>query len=138
MSTNLPNPVFLMLDPDPNVDGIPDPQPISSMTLTNQGNGMATWTNTLDFNWKLVSSLTDPNATVFARGTESFAGSGKGTFDPNVPISPTFNVLVYDDQALLARHTNQTVPEPSATVPLALLGLAGIWSLKKKHSSKQD
>jgi hypothetical protein len=30
------------------------------------------------------------------------------------------------------------IPEPSATVPLALLGLAGIWGLKKKHSSKQD
>lgn len=125
--------VFLMLDPDPDGDGNPDEQPISEMTLMDIGNNMATWTNTLDFNWKLVDSLTDPEATILARGMESFIGSGKGTLDDD----GNFTVLTYDDEAAFARHTDQKIPEPSTTLGLLFLGLGVVAGLKRKDKAKK-
>ncbi len=125
--------VFLMLDPDPDGDGNPDPQPISEMTLMDMGNNMASWTNTLDFNWKLVDSLDDPQATILAQGTESFIGSGLGTFDDN----GNFIVKTYDDQSLLARHTDQKIPEPSTTLGLLFLGLGSVAGIKRKDKLKK-
>ncbi len=125
--------VFLMLDPDPDGDGNADPQPISEMTLMDMGNNMASWTNTLDFNWKLVDSLDDPQATIFARGMEMFVGSGLGTFDND----GNFIVKTYDDQAAFARHTDQKVPEPSTTLGLLFLGLGSAVGLKRRDKAKK-
>ena len=116
--------VFLMLDDSQG------PQPISSMTLMDMGN-MASWTNTLTFNWKLVTSLNDPQAIILGRGTETFRGSGLGTYDDN----GDFIVKEYDDQAAYARHTNK-IPEPSTTAGLIFLGLGSLFGIK--HSIGQQ
>ncbi|MDY7007006.1 MAG: PEP-CTERM sorting domain-containing protein [Cyanobacteriota bacterium] len=115
--------VFLMLD-DSQGD-----QPITTMELMQVGENMATWTNTLEFNWKLVDSLTDPEANVLAQGQEFFNGNGKGTFNPD----GDFIVLEYDDSAAWARHTDK-IPEPSMVLA-SIFGLGGMLGLKRKKES---
>lgn len=130
--------VFLMLDDDPNGDGIPDPQPIREMTIMDMGNNMASWTNILEFNWKLVDDLptgnpiVDPSTGEPIKGTETFIGSGIGTYDDE----GHFFVKTYDDQAAWARHTDKPIPEPSTTAGLIFLGLGSLLGIKR--NSKQQ
>ncbi|NET28083.1 hypothetical protein [Okeania sp. SIO1I7] len=61
----------------------------------------------------------------YISNTEVFQDQdGDGTFETRVGIT------------LSEQHIPEPIPEPSATVSLALFGLAGIWRLKKKHSLK--
>ncbi len=101
-------------------------QPITSMTLMDNEDGTASWTNTLDFFWK----LTDSQDNVLATGRQFFEGDGIGQIDGN----GDFTVLTYDDREALARHTDKKVPEPS-TVLMSVSGLAVILRLKKKKES---
>ncbi|MDJ0538386.1 MAG: PEP-CTERM sorting domain-containing protein [Microcystis sp. M53603_WE2] len=112
--------VFLMLDDSHT-------QPVSSMTIMDIGNNMATWTNTLDFYWKLV----DSDSNVLATGFESFIGSGKGTYNDD----GHFSVITYDDQAEWARHTDK-IPEPSTVLGLIAVGLSSIVGFKGKKEPK--
>ncbi|MEA5532429.1 PEP-CTERM sorting domain-containing protein [Crocosphaera sp. XPORK-15E] len=113
--------VFLMLDDTQT-------QPVSSMTLMDMGN-MASWTNTLDFYWKLVDSQNN----ILQTGFESFIGSGLGTYDSN----GGFIVKTYDDSAAWARHTDKKIPEPSTTLGLLLLGLGSVAGIKRKGSTEK-
>lgn len=127
--------VFLMLDDDPDGDGVPDAQPISSMTLTDNLDGTASWENTLDFSWKLVDANNDP---IFdlnndpIKGFEQLMGKGIGEIDGD----NNFKVLFFDDYARIIRHTN--IPEPSATLAALLVGLGSIAGLKRKGNSKKS
>lgn len=49
-------------------------------------------------------------------------------------VDGSFRLNPVIHQAPGHQHKVVPVPEPSATVPLALFGLAGLWSLKKKQS----